>query len=510
MRLLVVALSALCLCAFGEAYAQDRPAAADASFMDAQLMASAGISTALADGAARIAAGDPELTRLVDADRAAAQARRSLETELAVLRGQGGEAPARRAVGIAADLARATIQAEQSRQALLAGFPAYGDLTDPAPLAIRDVQTLLQPDEALVLMQPFEDAIFLWAITPSTHVWHRVEAENAPADIEALLTKLRRPGGRGAEDASRRGRRPSIADVGLAEGRRLYDVVWRPIAETVGAARTVYVVADGYLAGLPPAVLVSDERTATPAYLVRRHALVSLPGVSSLRAAKATRPSRLVSSQAVLFRGFGMVRQDEAPAKGLPDLPGVRRELYGIARALGVNRGSVTLEATEAAIKASDLDGVSLIDLAAHGLAAGTEGGPGEAALVFGAGGDEDGYLTASEAALMKLSAELVILSACDTGATGEPGPAYGGLLRAFFFAGARALVVSNWALDDEVAERLTTRIVREMRAGQPAAEAMRRAQLALLDDRRRPEFADPSHWAALSLVGDGSSHLRR
>lgn len=507
MKLIFLALSALCWCASGAAAAQDPPTLADASFRDAQLMASAAVSDALADGAARIAAGDPDLIRLVDADREAALARRTLETELAVMRSQSGEASARRVAGITRDLAEATAQAAGSRATLLARFPAYADLTDPSPLSISGVQSLLRPDEALVLMQPLDGAVFLWAITPQAQTWRRVEAGAAASDVEALIARLRRRGGRGAEDASRPGRRGAADDVGLAESRRLYQTLWSPVADTVGAARTVYVVADGYLAALPPALLVSDDRTGPPAYLVRRHAIVTLPGVASLRAVRASRPTARRTS---LFRGFGMVGQGDAPAKGLADLPGVRRELYSIARTLGASRRSVDLQATESVVKGADLDGVALINLAAHGVAAGSQDGPGEAALVFGGGDGNDGYLTASEAALLRLSAEMVILSACDTGATGEPGPAYGGLMRAFFYAGARSLLVSNWDLDDAAAERLTTRIVREMRAGRPAAEALRQAQLALLDDPRRPEFSDPSRWAAFSLVGDGSASLLR
>lgn len=509
MRRLVLAMAGFWLCALGHASAQDRPSAADASFKDAQLMASARVSAALAEGAARIAAPSPELTRLVDADRAAVQTRRALETELAVARAQSGEAAAQRARGIAADLALATGQAEQARGRLLESFPAYASLTDPTPLSIAEVQTLLGADEALVLMQPVEGAIFIWAITPHARTWHRVEAGRAATDVEALLSLLRRAGGRGAEDASRRSNRPMAPDDGLAEGRRLYDLLWQPVADTLGTAKTVYVVAEGYLSVLPPALLVGDERSEAPAYLIRRHALVTLPGVNSLRAARLSPVARSKGGRGALFRGFGLVRQETSLAKGLPDLPGVERELYAIARTVGAPRRAVTLEATEAAIKASNLDGVSLIHLAAHGLPAGSEGGPIEAALVFGAQGTEDGYLTASEAGQLKLSADLVILSACDTGATGDPGPAYGGLLRAFFYAGARALVVSNWAIDDEAAEHLTTRLVREMRSGHPAAEAMRRAQLSLLDNQRH-HLSHPSHWAALSLIGDGQARLAR
>lgn len=488
----------------GSAVAQAAPDPSDAAFRDAQLMTAAQVGDALADGAVRIAAGDPALRALVDADRAAEQTRRALELQVAALRGQAGPAVEARQAGVRRDLQAATETAARSRTALLQAFPNFAVLTDPAPLAIKEVQALLQPGEALVLMQPVGDHIHLWAVTREGSVWRRTDAATAPQDVQALTDRLRQGTGRGAEDASKGA--PQPGQDGQSEARRLYEILWRPIEPAVGASRTVYVAAGDYLAELPPALLIGDRsQGAEIDYLVRRHAFVSLPSVSSLRTARSLARMQTVRTR---FVGFGMARQDQAPTKGFADLPGVQRELHGMARTLGVRSGSASPQATEADIKASDLDGVAIIDFAAHGLPAGSVETGGEPALMFGAGGGEDGYLTASEAAHLRLSADLVILSACDSGAAGAPGPAYGGLMRAFFFAGARSLLIANWDLDDRAAARLTTEVARQLRRGATTAEALRQAQLKLLNSPEARDQTDPAKWAALSLVGDGGAIL--
>ena len=120
---------------------------------------------------------------------------------------------------------------------------------------------------------------------------------------------------------------------------------------------------------------------------------------------------------------------------------------------------------------------------------------------------EDDGLLTASEVAQLKLDADWVIMSACNTAAGDKlDAEALSGLARAFFYAGSRALLVSHWYVDSEATVKLITHAFTAMSAspGAGRAEALRRAMLALIDEGGR--MADPAIWAPFVVVGEGGS----
>jgi CHAT domain-containing protein len=189
-----------------------------------------------------------------------------------------------------------------------------------------------------------------------------------------------------------------------------------------------------------------------------------------------------------------------------------------VAHDLGVRGNEVRLgqRATEAEIKrlsaTGELAKYRVIHFATHGALAGQIGDGFEPGLLLTppktpTEGD-DGYLSASEIAALKLNADWVILSACNTAAgDAEGAEALSGLARAFFYAGARALLVSHWAVYSDATVKLITgavgRMVADTKVGR--AEAMRQSMLAMIDKGDVYE-AHPAYWAPFIVVGEGAA----
>ena len=170
-------------------------------------------------------------------------------------------------------------------------------------------------------------------------------------------------------------------------------------------------------------------------------------------------------------------------------------------------------DASETTVKRAPLADYSIVYFATHGLVAGDVKGVAEPSLVLSIPKQpsefDDGLLTASEVAQLKLNADWVVLSACNTIAGDKPGAeALSGLARSFFYAGARALLVSHWAVDSEAATRLATSTFDRLKADPKLgrAEALRQAMLAYLNDASSPRNAYPALWAPFALIGEGAA----
>ena len=211
-----------------------------------------------------------------------------------------------------------------------------------------------------------------------------------------------------------------------------------------------------------------------------------------------------------------------AEVRSLCPLPETAFELRCVAKSLGVPESEIRLgeSASESDIKrlseSGELANYRVVHFATHGLLAGdTElmaRRQGEPALVMTPpaapkDAEDDGLLTASEVAQLKLNADWVILSACNTAAGDKLGAeALSGLARAFFYAGARTLLVSHWPVYSDAAVRLTTRAFAELevRPSEGRAEALQHAMSDLMDDRSQDYNAHPAVWAPFVVVGEG------
>jgi CHAT domain-containing protein/tetratricopeptide (TPR) repeat protein len=255
--------------------------------------------------------------------------------------------------------------------------------------------------------------------------------------------------------------------------------------------------------------------TARAAQARQRQACAAGP---SARSASARNVQAGLAASEDLFRG--KLANVEALRRQMP-LPETVDELCAVAQQLGAQTDDVVLggRMTESAIKQlsakGSLQDYKVLHFATHGLVAGeTElfaKGQAEPSLLFtppaSPSETDDGLLTASEIAQLRLDADWVVMSACNTAAGGaHSSEALSGLARAFFYAGARSLLVSHWAVDSDAAVAITTGAVAAMKAD-PAigrSEALRRALVAVMDKGGR--YAHPATWAPFVLVGDGGS----
>jgi CHAT domain-containing protein len=234
----------------------------------------------------------------------------------------------------------------------------------------------------------------------------------------------------------------------------------------------------------------------------------------------ATRGARGAGSFGSLFRG---AHADIETLRRLPPLAETADELCEVGRRLGVPPSEILLgaRATETKLKELSENGAladyAIVHFATHGARAGQVQGSAEPGLVLtppapGTSGAtalerDDGFLTASEITALKLDADWVILSACNTaGGSGETGETLSGMARGFFYAGARALLVSHWEVGSDAAVKLTTRAFAELKANPKIgrAEALRRSMQELIKNGSLAE-AHPAQWAPFVVVGEGA-----
>ncbi len=506
------------------------------AFEAGQLARVSGTSGAVARMAARFAAGDDALARTVRARQDAVERWRLLDARLVKAAGQP---PGKRNAAVEGGL-RSELGALDARLGELDGrlareFPEYAELAAPRPVMLADVGKLLAPDEALLAYAIGKKESYLWVVRADRAKMYRVDLGRAALD--AAVKELR---ARLAPTAATRPESPP--PFNLTRAHELYRKLFAPAEPMLEGARHVFVVPDAGLQSLPRGVLVTEaprERLPDlPGYrrvpwLAKKYAMTVLPSVSSLRAlrrfakaARAKRPfvgfgdpalegkpggARGIEIAALFARG---AVADVGAVRNLPPLTDTADELRAIARALKASDDEIYLggRATEGWLKTMDLSRYRVLAFATHGLVGGEIKGVAEPGLVLSPPEEgserDDGILTASEVAKLKLDAEWVILSAYNTAAAdGTPGAeGLSGLAKAFFYAGSRALLVSHWPVASDAAVKLTTGAFAELAkpAGIGRAEAMRRSMLALMADEERPFYAHPMFWAPFIVVGEG------
>jgi len=364
-------------------------------------------------------------------------------------------------------------------------------------------------------------------------------------------------------DADRNAGTPLPFDYTRAH--RLYQALFGQVEDLI-KGKHLLIVPSGPLTQLPFQVLVTappavgDDKP--PAWLIRDHAVTVLPAASSLKALRRpARPSLAVrpmigfgnplldgpdgsyaelarrardnktcaalapvqAASVAEARGVAQIQTrdglaDVSVLRAQVPLPETAGELCAVARDVGADDREIYLgaRATERVVKrlseTGELAKYRIVYFATPCALAGEVAGNAEPGLIMTPpdtpSQEEDGYLTASEIAALKLDADWVILSACNTAAGGALGAgALSGLARAFIYAQARALLVSHWEVNPETTVKLITGAINRLAADKAIgrAEAMRQSMLDLID-HGKPEEAHPANWAPFVVVGEGGA----
>jgi CHAT domain-containing protein len=451
-------------------------------------------------------------------------------------------------------------------------FPKYADFTDPQPVELSAAQKLLHPGEALVVLYPGAARTYVWAIPYKGKIWFAVSPFNKSA-LQEIITFLRE-----ALDAHPK-TFGDIPEFDLARAYRLYNNLLKPVENGWKAAGDLIIVAPGPLAQLPfsvlPTVPVSlgqekyglfDNYRRVP-WLIRKVSITRQPSVLSfvtLRKLPEADPNRkaLAAFGDPIFNRAQLAltekRKDEhslPPAGGkkrlhirgiriteegnldstqilsstldsLNRLPDTAEEIKRIAETLGADPTKdifLGKRASEKKVKSMDLANRRVIVFASHALVPGDIDGLDQPAIALSApsvtGDNEDGLLTMGEVLKLRLNADWVILSACNTGAaSGAGAESVSGLGSAFFYAGTRAILVSMWPVETSSARKLTTGLFRYQMEDKKLsrARAFRKSMLDLIDGPGLKDdaagkivasYAHPLFWAPFIMVGENGSN---
>ena len=427
---------------------------------------------------------------------------------------------------------------EQVQAAIRKASPAYAALTQPQPLDVKGMQRQLDPDTVLLEYSLGDARSYLWAVTQNSlksyELPKREEIQKVAQQVYESLTA--RSVVKSLETPAQRQARIAQADTQFQQSSaELGRMILAPALADFGARRLV-VVADGALQFVPFAALSLGGSRKNYLPLVVDHEIVSLPSASSLAIQRQTLANRkpapkgvAVLADPVFSTGDARFSGSQAKETSNPStatnntriiehlsggsgqlairrLPFTRQEadqILAVAPA-GANFKALDFRANRSIATSSELSQYRYVHFATHGYLDATRSGLSAIVLsmIDEQGNPQDGFLRTHDIYNLKLPAELVVLSACETGLGKEiRGEGIEGLTRGFMYAGARRVVVSLWNVNDKATAALMQRLYSGMlRRNKTPAAALRAAQIELL---RTPQWQSPYYWAAFVLQGE-------
>ena len=388
-----------------------------------------------------------------------------------------------------------------------------------APPTLKDIQEIAKAEEATLVQysiieyngQPDQGLLFIWVIQPSGNL--HFEAVNL-AELAVPISQLI-ANSRDAMGARGRGANLQIVDTTAQANhlKQLHELLISPIESFLPDAETANVIfiPQGELFLVPfPALQNADGQ-----YLIENHTVSTSPSLQLL-ALTSQRQQQLAASSAgrsneteLTAEDFLIIGNPLMPIVSIPaadwsgqlnSLPGTEIEAEAIAALFGT-QAITGAAATEKFVK-QQMKSSRILHLATHGLLDFDVSEKDSAialpgALALASGNGEDGLLTSTEIFEMNIAAELVVLSACDTGRGRITGDGVVGLARSFIAAGTPNVLASLWAVPDGPTAELMTEFYRQLGAGQDNAQALRQAMLTTME-----QYRSPKNWAAFTLIG--------
>lgn len=517
--------------------------ATEEAFAIAEQLRNRATQAAILGMSARAAVNEEELSQLVRREQDLRVERGSIETQinegLSSSRGGGAQSPSRELIR-----RRNAIDAELVKlNARITGrFPKYAQLMNPTPPTLAELRSLLPVDAAILSYVVQKERTLLWVITREATNLHIIKA--GAQELERRVKHVRL-----SLDANI----VTLEDVppyDVSAAHDLYQLLVARAAGDIAGRPHLVVIPHGPLFSLPFAALVTSP-SVTPAraahfaeypkvpWLGLTHTVTVSPSAiafatlrKAVRAAAAERPfigfgDPVFQASVSLPAGKTMQRslRDTRDMQKLSALPETNEELRLIAKALGASESELYLgaRATELNVKQAVLNRYRVVAFATHGLVAGDLDGLDEPALALTPpakpSAEDDGLLTMSEVLGLKLNADWVVLSACNTASSDGSlhGDGLSGLTQAFFYAGSRALLVTLWPVESKSAQTLTTTLFGAVRDSPKLlrTQALATAQRSMIQAAGAANaaasdahaYAHPFFWAPFILVGEGGAN---
>ena len=416
------------------------------------------------------------------------------------------------------------------RKNIVDKFPDFSSLTDAKGPNLDQLRGRLGVDEGMLVYLVGKKTSFVQLVTRNKTIVAPVPVGSAA--LETVVARLRR----GLEIEG-----SSVNDFDLDAAHGLYQDLFAGLKDEIADLKRLVIVPAGALANLPFGVLVTKPpalgQYVSAHWLTNDFDISYSPTITSFVNLRSTRlvgqharkllavgnpvlaPLQRVAAQEAAFASVISSCQsgDIIPPqllRSLASLPDTANEIYNVSKALGGNASDILLggQATEPTLRARNLADYRILYFATHGLLPGEircQSQPGivltppsePAETHFG-----DGLFDASEIAALPMTADLVVLSACNTAASGKAdgGQSLSGLAASFFRAGAKSLLVSHWQVPSAATGALMSSMFATLSKtpNMSVDTALRTAQLGL---SKAPGFAHPFFWAAFVLMGDGA-----
>ncbi len=390
--------------------------------------------------------------------------------------------------------------------------PQYAALTQPQALKVAQIQKLLDPDTVLLEYSLGEKRSYLWAVTANSVTSYELSPQ---AEIETIAKQYYQL----VTDKRFGLKRQDLAQ----SAANLSDMLLKSVAGQIDKKRLV-IVSDGALQYVPFAALPIND---TP--LLVEHEIVSLPSASTIDVLRRELIGRKPAPKTVAIIADPVFTIDDARVKtatsappsdknsplqrsalqsgvNFARLPGTRKEAEQILALVPASETSQTFDfkSDRAAVTSPNLSQYRIIHFATHGIlnSINPELSGVVLSLVDEKGAPQNGFLRLNEIFNLNLPAELVVLSACQTG-LGEQvrGEGVVGLTRGFMYAGAPRVVVSLWSVDDQATAELMSKFYTGMlKKGLKPAAALRAAQIEVW---KQDKWKSPYYWAAFGLQGE-------